>query len=58
VYIEQMSSPLSVTPKLTKSESQFEAAEATASENIAERTMTPQQALVYIDQQANSAVGG
>ncbi|HTR90778.1 MAG TPA: extracellular solute-binding protein [Trebonia sp.] len=58
VYIEQMSSPLSVTPKLTKSESQFEAAEAIASENIAEHTMTPQQALVYIDQQANSAVGG
>jgi multiple sugar transport system substrate-binding protein len=58
VFVQQMSSPLSVTPKLTKSESQFETAEATATENIAEGTMTPQQALVYIDQQANSTVGG
>jgi multiple sugar transport system substrate-binding protein len=58
VFVQQMSSPLSVTPKLTKSESQFEAAEATATENIAEHTMSPQQALVYIDQQANNGAGG
>jgi multiple sugar transport system substrate-binding protein len=58
VFVEQMSSPLSVTPKLTKSESQFEAAEAAATENIAEHSMTPQQALAYIDQQANNGAGG
>ena len=58
VFVKQMSSPLSATPKLTKTESEFEAAEATASENIAEHTMTPQQALAYIDQQANSGAGG
>jgi len=58
VFVQQMSSPLSVTPKLTPTESEFETAEATASEDIAERTKTPQQALVYIDQQANSGAGG
>jgi hypothetical protein len=57
VFVQQMSSPLSVTPKLTQSESQFEAAEATASEDIAEHTKTAQQALAYIDQQANSGAG-
>jgi multiple sugar transport system substrate-binding protein len=58
VFVQQMSSPQSVTPKLTKSESQFETAEATATEDIAEHTKTPQQALAYIDQQANSGAGG
>ena len=58
VFVQQMSSPLSVTPKLTKTESQFEAAEATATEDIAEHSKTPQQALAYIDQQANSGAGG
>lgn len=58
VFVQQMSSPLSVTPKLTKSESQFQAAEATATEDIAEHTKTPQQALAYIDQQANNGAGG
>jgi len=58
VFVQQMSSPLSVTPKLTKSESQFQAAEATATEDIAEHSKTPQQALAYIDQQANSGAGG
>jgi len=58
VFVQQMSSQLSVTPKLTKSESQFQAAEATATEAIAERSKTPQQALTYIDQQANSGAGG
>jgi multiple sugar transport system substrate-binding protein len=58
VFVQQMSSPLSVTPKLTKSESQFEAAEATATEAIAEHTKSAQQALTYIDQQANSGAGG
>jgi multiple sugar transport system substrate-binding protein len=58
VFVQQMSSPYSVTPKLTKTESEFETAEATATEDIAEHSMTPQQALVYIDQQANSGAGG
>jgi multiple sugar transport system substrate-binding protein len=58
VFVQQMSSPYSVTPKLTKSESEFETAEATATEDIAEHSKTPQQALVYIDQQANSGAGG
>ena len=58
VFIEQMSSSLSQTPKLTASESAFETAETTASEAIAEKTETWQQALTYIDTQANSATGG
>jgi multiple sugar transport system substrate-binding protein len=58
VFVQQMSSPNSVTPKLTKTESEFLTAEATAAGDIAEHTMTPQQALAYIDQQANSAAGG
>jgi multiple sugar transport system substrate-binding protein len=58
VFVQQMSSPLSVTPKLTKSESQFQTAEATATEDIAEHTKTPQQALAYVDQQANNGAGG
>lgn len=57
VFVEQMSSPRSVTPKLTKTESEFLTAEATAAEDIAEHTKTPQQALAYIDQQANSGAG-
>ena len=58
VFVQQMSSPRSVTPKLTKTESEFLTAEATAAEDIAEHSKTPQQALVYIDQQANSGAGG
>jgi len=57
VFVDQMSSPYSVTPKLTKTESEFETAEATATEDIGEKTLTPQQALGYIDSQANSSVG-
>jgi multiple sugar transport system substrate-binding protein len=58
VFVQQMSSPYSVTPKLTATESEFFTAEATASEDIAERAKTWQQALSYIDQQANSGAGG
>jgi multiple sugar transport system substrate-binding protein len=58
VFVNQMSSPYSVTPTLTKSESEFETAEATATEAIGEKTKTPQQALAYIDAQANSGAGG
>ena len=58
VFVDQMSSPYSVTPALTKTESEFEQAEATATEDIAEKTKTPQQALAYIDAQANNGAGG
>ena len=58
VYVSQMSSKYSVTPKLTKSESEFETAEATASEDIAEKAKTPAQSLAYIDATANSSTGG
>jgi multiple sugar transport system substrate-binding protein len=58
VFVNQMSSPYSVTPTLTKTESEFETAEATATEDIGERTKTPQQALAYIDAQANNGAGG
>jgi multiple sugar transport system substrate-binding protein len=58
VFVAQMSSPRSVTPKLTSTESEFLTAEATAAQDIAEHSKTPQQALAYIDQQANSGAGG
>jgi multiple sugar transport system substrate-binding protein len=58
VFVQQMSSPYSVTPTLTKTESEFETAEAAATEAIAEKTKTPQQALAYIDSQANHGAGG
>jgi hypothetical protein len=58
VFVQQMSSPLSETPKLTPTESEYFTAEATASEEIAEKSVTWQNALTYIDQQANSAAGG
>jgi|SRR5450755_880317 multiple sugar transport system substrate-binding protein len=57
-FVKQMSSPYSVTPALTTHESEFEAAEATATEDIAERTKTPAAALAYIDSQSNSGAGG
>jgi multiple sugar transport system substrate-binding protein len=57
VFVEQMSSPYSQTPALTKTESEFQIAEASASEGIGEHSMTPQQALAYIDQHANSSAG-
>ena len=57
VFVQQMSSPYSVTPTLTKTESEFELAEAKATEAIAEKTQTPQQALAYIDSQANNGAG-
>ncbi len=58
VFVQQMSSPLSETPKLTPTESEYFTAEATASEEIAEKSVTWQNALTYIDQQANSGAGG
>ena len=58
VFVTQMSSPYSVTPKLTTHESEFETAEATASEDIAEKTKSPSAALTYIDSTSNSSTGG
>ena len=58
VFVEQMSSKYSATPALTKSESEFLTAEATAAQDIAQKSMTPTQALSYIDTQANSGAGG
>jgi multiple sugar transport system substrate-binding protein len=58
VFIQQMSSPDSATPDLTKTESEFLTAEATAAQDIAEKSMSPTSALTYIDQQANSGAGG
>ncbi len=57
VFVKQMSSPYSVTPALTTHESAFETAEATASEDIAEKTLSPSAALSYIDSQSNSSTG-
>ena len=58
VFLKQMSSPYSVTPALTVHESEFDTAEATASEGIAEKTKSPGAALAYIDSTANSGAGG
>jgi multiple sugar transport system substrate-binding protein len=55
VYVDQMSSPYSATPALTPTESAFEAAEATATSDILEKTLSPSAALSYIDSQANSS---
>jgi hypothetical protein len=57
IFIQQMSSPYSVTPALTTHESAFETAEGQATENIAEKSMSPSAALAYIDSQANSSNG-
>ena len=56
-FVQQMSSPYSVTPKLTTHESEFETAEGTATEDIAEKAKTPAAALAYIDSQSNSSTG-
>ncbi len=58
IYVQQMSSPYSSTPALTPTESAFETAETTATDDILEKTMTPQQALNYIDTQANAGASG
>ena len=58
VFVKQMSSPYSVTPAVTPTEAEFETAETTASEDIAEKTLSPTAALAYIDSQSNSGAGG
>jgi multiple sugar transport system substrate-binding protein len=57
IFVSQMSSPYSVTPALTRTEAQYETAEGTATSDIAEGIKTPQQALAYVDAQANSTTG-
>jgi multiple sugar transport system substrate-binding protein len=52
-FLSQMGSKYSATPALTPTESQLEAAEATATNNVLEHTMTPAAALRYIDSQGN-----
>ena len=58
VFVQQMSSPLSVTPKLTPTESEFVHRRGHRLRKHRREVMTPQQALTYIDQQANSGAGG
>jgi multiple sugar transport system substrate-binding protein len=52
-FFPQMNSKYSQTPALTPTESQLQTAEATATNDVLQKTMTPQQALQYIDSQAN-----
>jgi hypothetical protein len=49
-----MSSPYSAAPVLTPTQSQLFNAMSTATDNVLQKLMTPEQALKYIDQQANS----
>jgi multiple sugar transport system substrate-binding protein len=58
VYVSQMSSPYSVTPKVTRNEAQFNTAQGDMVDDIAQKIMTPQQALAYLDTQSNSTAGG
>jgi multiple sugar transport system substrate-binding protein len=58
VFLSQMSSPYSVTPKVTKTEDEFNTAQSTAMADIGQRILSPQQALAYIDKQSNSNTGG
>jgi multiple sugar transport system substrate-binding protein len=57
VFVNQMSSPYSVTPALTRTEGQFGTAQGDMVDNIAQRIMTSQQALSYLDAQSNSTAG-
>jgi multiple sugar transport system substrate-binding protein len=58
IFVSQMSSPYSVTPRLTRTEAQFGTAQSDMVADIAQRIMSPQQALAYIDTQSNSTTGG
>ena len=53
-FLPQMSSPYTQAPLLTSTQAQLFAAENTATANVLQKIMTPEQALKYIDQQANS----
>jgi multiple sugar transport system substrate-binding protein len=58
VFVSQMTSPYSVTPKVTKTEAQFNTAQSTAMADIGQRILSPKQALAYLDTQSNSTTGG
>ena len=53
-FLPQMTSKATVAPVLTARQSQLFAAENTATANVLQKLMTPEQALKYIDKQANS----
>lgn len=50
-----MTSPYTQAPALTPTQSQLFTAENTATNDVLQKIMTPQQALKYIDQQANAS---
>jgi len=52
-FLPQMSSRYTQAPVLTPTQSQLFTAEDTATNNVLEKLMTPEQALKYIDKQAN-----
>ena len=58
VFVDQMSSPLSATPKLTATSRSSSPPRRPRPKTSPRSSKTPQQALAYIDQQANSAAGG
>jgi len=53
-FLPAMSNPHTVAPLLSPTESQLFAAMDTATANVLQKLMTPEQALKYIDQQGNS----
>jgi hypothetical protein len=50
-----MTSPYTQAPLLTATQAQLFTAENTATANVLQKIMTPEQALKYIDQQANAS---
>ncbi|MGD0983696.1 MAG: extracellular solute-binding protein [Acidimicrobiales bacterium] len=54
-FLPQMSSPYTQAPLLTPTQAQLFTAENTATANVLQKIMTPEQALKYIDQQANAS---
>jgi multiple sugar transport system substrate-binding protein len=54
-FLPQMTSPYTQAPLLTPTQAQLFTAENTATANVLQKIMTPEQALKYIDQQANAS---
>jgi multiple sugar transport system substrate-binding protein len=54
-FLPQMTSPYTQAPLLTATQAQLFTAENTATANVLQKIMTPEQALKYIDQQANAS---
>lgn len=54
-FLPEMTSPYTQAPALTPTQSQLFTAENTATNDVLQKIMTPQQALKYIDQQANAS---